>query len=119
MADERAHPGAQRPRPRLAATPDGAGTDFAACWARLTAAWQLPAAPLATLQLSVADLRAVALECFAAGGVHHVEITRQFIERLGEAPDRAWLQAAAIRARYTDQGRRTTAFRGDEASREK
>jgi len=82
---------AQHPRPLLGATPDDPRTDFAACWARLLLAWHLAGDQAAACELTVADLRAAALELFSAGGVHHARLAREYVDQLGRAPERAWL----------------------------
>jgi hypothetical protein len=98
--DRAARPWAQHPRPELAATPDGPATSFAACWARLVSQWLLPSSPLDSIELTIEDLHHAAREMFSAGGVHHVEQTRKFIDLLGDAPDKAWLVPTPGESRF-------------------
>jgi hypothetical protein len=92
------------PRPDLSAASDGGTTDAAACWARLVRAWLLPSNELETIELSVEDLHSAFLEIFSAGGVHHVEQTRKFIDLLGDAPDKAWLLPTPGESRFVSAG---------------
>lgn len=109
MSKRSQRPGARHPRPNLATTPDGPGTDFASCWARLVSQWLLPSDPLQSIDLTVEDLHNGALEIFSAGLVHSATVQRNLVDKFAEDPDADWPRAALRRRANevlaTDRGR--------------
>lgn len=73
------------PRPDLHATDADPGSDFSHCWARLAEQWLLPTDPHTVVdELTVLDLRTVALELFNCGAGHQCGVVDHFRRVLGE-----------------------------------
>lgn len=82
--------GPRHPRPLLGATPNDPETGFAACWGRLVVAWHLPSNPHNSLEVTIEDLQAAALQLFSAGVVHHAAVARRLVDELAKAPESAF-----------------------------